>query len=73
MSSQIESFHLSVPEAQLTDLRRRLAWTRWPDRETVSGTSQGNCVPPTVAGTAIQQHRPLQRARTRRPLRPRTA
>jgi pimeloyl-ACP methyl ester carboxylesterase len=41
MSEQIRPFHLSVPEAQLTDLRERLARTRWPDRETVSDTGQG--------------------------------
>jgi len=28
-------FHLDVPEADLVDLRTRLARTRWPDRETV--------------------------------------
>jgi hypothetical protein len=41
MSTEIEPFHLSVPEAQLADLRDRLARTRWPDRETVEDTSQG--------------------------------
>ena len=41
MSTQIEPFQLSVPEEQLTDLRERLATTRWPDRETVLDTSQG--------------------------------
>ena len=41
MSTPIEPFHLSVPEEQLTDLRERLAITRWPDRETVHDTSQG--------------------------------
>jgi Epoxide hydrolase N terminus len=32
---------LNVPEAELTDLRRRIQATRWPDRETVSDASQG--------------------------------
>ena len=41
MSTEIEPFHLSVPEAQLADLRDRLARTRWPDRETVEDTGQG--------------------------------
>lgn len=41
MSDQIEPFHLSIPEAQLVDLRDRLARTRWPERETVQDTSQG--------------------------------
>jgi hypothetical protein len=34
-------FKLHVPETQLDDLRRRLAATRWPEREIVSDTSQG--------------------------------
>jgi pimeloyl-ACP methyl ester carboxylesterase len=32
---------LEVPEAELTDLRRRIQATRWPDRETVNDASQG--------------------------------
>jgi pimeloyl-ACP methyl ester carboxylesterase len=31
----------SVPEAELTDLRRRINGTRWPDRETVTDATQG--------------------------------
>ncbi len=41
MSSAIVPFHLSIPEAELDDLRRRLAQTRWPDRETVTDWRQG--------------------------------
>ncbi len=41
MSTEIEPFHLSVSDAQLADLRDRLARTRWPDRETVEDTGQG--------------------------------
>jgi epoxide hydrolase len=41
MTETIERFHLDVPEAQLADLRNRLAQTRWPDRETVNDTGQG--------------------------------
>lgn len=41
MTDRIEPFELSVPEADLTDLRERLRTTRWPDRETVPDTSQG--------------------------------
>ena len=37
----IRSFSISVPEAAIIDLRRRLAATRWPDRETVNDQSQG--------------------------------
>lgn len=34
-------FHVEVPQADLDDLRERLARTRWPDRETVGGWVQG--------------------------------
>jgi pimeloyl-ACP methyl ester carboxylesterase len=37
----IRPFHVSVPEEQLVDLRRRIAATRWPDKETVADPSQG--------------------------------
>ena len=37
----IRPFHVKVPQVALDDLRRRLAATRWPDRETVSDQSQG--------------------------------
>ncbi len=37
----IRPFRIEVPEAALADLRRRLAATRWPDRETVADGSQG--------------------------------
>jgi hypothetical protein len=34
-------FRVNVPEEALVDLRRRIAATRWPDRETVNDRSQG--------------------------------
>jgi len=37
----IHPFRIDVPEEDLVDLRRRLAATRWPDRETVADDSQG--------------------------------
>ena len=37
----IRPFRIHVAERQLADLRRRLAATRWPERETVSDQSQG--------------------------------
>jgi pimeloyl-ACP methyl ester carboxylesterase len=37
----IRPFSVTFPEADLVDLRRRIATTRWPDRETVSDPSQG--------------------------------
>jgi len=39
--TSIRPFKIAVPDAVLIDLRNRLAMTRWPDRETVSGQSQG--------------------------------
>lgn len=40
-ASDIRPFDVSVPEADLTELRRRINATKWPERETVSDTSQG--------------------------------
>jgi len=37
----IRPFHISFPQADLVDLRRRIAATRWPERETVADDSQG--------------------------------
>ena len=37
----VRSFRVEVPEEDLVDLRRRIAATRWPDRETVPDRSQG--------------------------------
>jgi pimeloyl-ACP methyl ester carboxylesterase len=39
--NKIRPFHVNVPEAELTELRRRINATKWPDRETVTDTSQG--------------------------------
>jgi Epoxide hydrolase N terminus len=37
----IRPFHINVPEEKLTELRRRINATNWPDRETVTDQSQG--------------------------------
>ncbi len=37
----IRPFRVSVPEAELTELRRRINATKWPERETVPDQSQG--------------------------------
>jgi pimeloyl-ACP methyl ester carboxylesterase len=37
----IRPFHVNVPEAELTELRRRINATKWPERETVTDQSQG--------------------------------
>ena len=39
--STIRPFHIDVPEEELVDLRRRIAATRWPEKETVEDPSQG--------------------------------
>jgi pimeloyl-ACP methyl ester carboxylesterase len=38
---QIKPFHIAVPDADLDDLRSRLARTRWPEAECVDDWSQG--------------------------------
>ncbi len=38
---EIRPFEVNVPEAELEDLRRRIAATRWPEKETVADESQG--------------------------------
>ena len=53
MSNAIEPFLLSIPESQLADLRDRLLRTRWPERETVTDTSQG---PPLGKIRALVDH-----------------
>src|SRR5580704_9991116 len=40
-ATAIRPFHVNVPEAQLTALRKRISATQWPDRETVTDQSQG--------------------------------
>jgi pimeloyl-ACP methyl ester carboxylesterase len=37
----VRPFHVNIPEAKLTDLRRRIKATKWPERETVTDASQG--------------------------------
>jgi pimeloyl-ACP methyl ester carboxylesterase len=37
----VRPFHVNVPETDLTELRRRIRATRWPEREPVSDASQG--------------------------------
>jgi pimeloyl-ACP methyl ester carboxylesterase len=42
MSNAVTPFNLAVPQADLDDLKRRLAHTRWPDKETVDDWTQGS-------------------------------
>ena len=40
-ANAVRPFRINVPEAELTELRRRINATRWPGRETVTDASQG--------------------------------
>ena len=40
-ASDIRPFRVSFPEEQLTDLRRRVKATKWPESETVPDDTQG--------------------------------
>jgi pimeloyl-ACP methyl ester carboxylesterase len=40
-TAEVRPFHIDIPDDELADLRRRLAATRWPDKETVADQSQG--------------------------------
>jgi pimeloyl-ACP methyl ester carboxylesterase len=40
-ATEIRPFHVDVPEDALDDLRRRIAATQWPEKETVADDTQG--------------------------------
>jgi pimeloyl-ACP methyl ester carboxylesterase len=40
-ATELRPFHVDVPEERLIDLRRRIAATQWPEKETVGDQSQG--------------------------------
>jgi pimeloyl-ACP methyl ester carboxylesterase len=40
-ATDVRPFEFELPEEELDDLRRRLAATRWPEKETVDDASQG--------------------------------
>jgi pimeloyl-ACP methyl ester carboxylesterase len=40
-TTAVRPFRINVPLSQLDDLRRRIAATRWPEKETVTDASQG--------------------------------
>jgi pimeloyl-ACP methyl ester carboxylesterase len=40
-ASEIRPFHVDIPGEALEDLRRRIAATQWPEKETVDDESQG--------------------------------
>jgi pimeloyl-ACP methyl ester carboxylesterase len=40
-TTAVRPFLVNIPEAELTDLRKRIKATRWPEKETVADASQG--------------------------------
>ena len=40
-SNAIRQFTVNIPQEEIDELRRRIAATRWPDRETVADASPG--------------------------------
>jgi pimeloyl-ACP methyl ester carboxylesterase len=40
-TTAVRPFHVNIPEAELSELRRRISAMRWPDRETVTDQSEG--------------------------------
>ena len=40
-ATEIRPFHVDIPDEALEDLRRRIAATKWPEKETVADQSQG--------------------------------
>ena len=40
-AAAVRPFQVNFPESELTELRRRISATQWPDRETVTNQSQG--------------------------------
>src|SRR6188474_353623 len=41
VATGIRPFQVDIPEEQIEDLRRRIAATQWPEKETVADDSQG--------------------------------
>jgi Epoxide hydrolase N terminus len=40
-ATEVRPFTVEVPEEKVTDLRRRIRATQWPEKETVVDQSQG--------------------------------
>ena len=40
-NTTIRPFHFEAPQTDLTDLRKRISATKWPEREQVTDASQG--------------------------------
>jgi pimeloyl-ACP methyl ester carboxylesterase len=52
-NTEVRPFTIEVSEAELQDLRSRIAATRWPDKETVTDNSQG---PPLGTVQAVARY-----------------
>jgi Epoxide hydrolase N terminus len=51
-ATAVRPFRVEIPQAEVDELRRRIAATRWPEQETVDDGSQGT-VPAHVAGALV--------------------
>ena len=67
-ATEIRPFHVDVPEEDLTDLRRRIAATRWPEKEPVADESQGVQLGDDGGARALLGHRVRLPAGSRRRL-----
>ena len=45
-ASDIRPFHVDIPDEALGDLRRRIAATNWPEKETVARINPKACRSP---------------------------
>jgi len=64
-TAAVRPFQVTVPEAELGELRRRINATRWPERETVTDASQGVQLATTQALADAQTEMAIQQARLR--------
>lgn len=49
-ATETRAFHVEVPEEDLAELRRRIAATRWPERETVTAAAAVERAPAGMKG-----------------------
>jgi hypothetical protein len=69
MSSTVETaidirpFHVDIPDAALEDIRRRIAATNWPEKETVTSTkSTEAATSPSGSSRSSSPRRSAQRS-----------
>jgi len=66
---EVRSFHVTIPEEALVDLRRRIAATRWPDQETIAHQSQVSSRPSCRSWFRIGATAGVRRKRSSTPYR----